>query len=105
VLNKSIRKDKLSKDAIDVITYAFSIGVMADQLPVPVNAVEVKIGNDEVKSILDGGDNFVKHSLSKSEHYFKHIDDNDWAIIVDTDCDGDVTNGKLIVGEYYDQEV
>jgi len=91
---KSLRQDQIDQDVRDILKYYFSLNLDA---PFNVNAVEIKIDCNQMDALLDGGENFVQHSLSQSWEYFTHKDDPEWALIFDFDCDGDLERGRKIM--------
>ena len=85
---KSIRQEKLSQDAQDIIAWAFIQNVILNDFPfMEVTAMEVKLGGDEVNKILfcENDGTFIKHAGSDAEKYFHHINDEDWAIVTKAD--------------------
>jgi len=94
---KSIRQDKLSQDARDLLAWAFACNLPASEvLPMPMSAAEVRL-DDPVRNICEGGDGFRRHGGSDSLEYFPHRDDEDWAVVFKWDCDGDAERGQAIV--------
>ena len=98
---RSIRADELTQNARDVLAWAFNQELSASELaPIPMTAVEVKTGDDDVLNIMLGGDVFTRHGGSDSLKYFTHKDDPDWAVIFSNDCDGCKDRGAKIVEEF-----
>ena len=92
---KSIRQEKLSQDARDILVFAFEAGVLANAVAMlRMTAVEVRIGGDDINRILNGGDGFKKHGGVESLHCFTHANDEDWAVVFAHDCDGDAERGR-----------
>ena len=87
---KSRRQDRLSKNALDVIAWAFNQNFWLE-------ACEVKIGDDDLEVILGGGENFVKHYGSNSIKYFTHAEDPNWALVSKHDCCGNAERGEKII--------
>jgi hypothetical protein len=70
----------------------------------PVSAVEVRIEN-AVENMWHGGEGrFTKHGGSDSWEYFKHHQDEDWAVVFAWDCDGDPKRGAELLQGLLDQE-
>jgi len=96
---KSMRQELLSQEARDILKAAFEKGLLNNSLGgFQCNAVEVRL-DDPIKNILDGGDGFMAHGLAQSERYFKHIADENWAVVFDSDCDGDCKKGWSLLKE------
>ena len=100
---KSIRQELLSRDAVDVLSWAFDQCIPANNyLPMPMTAVELEIGGDEVHKILFAGGGseygpFIRHGGILDSCYFRHIDNEGWAIVIMGDCIGDpIRGGKII---------
>lgn len=96
----SVRQEKLTQDALDVLAWAFTQypPIMVHGL-MPLNAVEVEIGGDEVNKILYGGDGFRMHGGGDSPRYFRHADDEQWAVVFADECTGDSGRGAEIVAD------
>ena len=82
---KSIRQDRLTQDARDLLAWAFST--------MSLDSVEVKIEGDQLRRITDG-DGFRQHVGSCS---FSHRDDPGWAVVFEEDCDGCPKRGILVM--------
>lgn len=93
---KSKRQEYLSQDARDLLAYAFELGLPVGGL-MPICGAEVKIGENDVQSILYGGDKFHAHGGVDSEHYFTHRDDPEWAVVIASDCDGSPERGEKLL--------
>ena len=96
--SKSIRQELLSEDARNLLAYAFACRVPANaDIPVRMTAVEVKIGDNDVQNIIQGGEGkFRKHGGCDSLCYFKEADDESWAVVFAHDCDGDPELGEEV---------
>ena len=93
----SRRQEMLSQDARDILAWAFREGLPANSmLPIPMTAAEVKIGEGDVNRICGGG-GFHKHGGSDSLRYFKHAEDEEWALVFSHDCDGCPDRGAALV--------
>lgn len=102
--HKSRRREQLSRDARDLLAYAFAAGLPASEiLPIPMTAAEVLIGPGDVGRIMMGG-GFHRHGGSDSLRYFKHADDEQWALIFSHDCDGDPERGAQLLASYSPNE-
>lgn len=93
------RQELLPQDVRDVLAAAFADGLLCDMFP--ANAVEIRL-DDPMRHLMDGGEGFVQHSLSVSACYFKHRNDDAWALVEEGDCDGDPERGRLIMREAHD---
>lgn len=94
----SRRQELLSQDARDILAWAFREQLPASEVcPIPMTAAEVRIEGD-AHNILYGGAGFLRHGGSDSLSYFKHIDDEGWALVFSHDCDGDPDRGAKLAG-------
>ena len=96
--SKSIRQELLSKDARNLLAYAFEYHSPANtDNPVPMTVVEVKIGDNDVQNIMQGSEEeFRKYGGCDCLYYFKEEDDESRAVVFAHDCDGDPTLGKEV---------
>lgn len=60
----------------------------------PTNVVEIRIGDDEMSQLFFGG--AIMHGGSTAPRYFKHLEDEEWAVVMSNDCDGDSDNGAQL---------
>jgi len=96
----SIRQDRLSQDARDLLAWAFREKLPANDIsPLPMNAVELKICDNDSDCLLYGGDGFCRHGGSDSLEYMHHIKDEGWAIVFSHDCNGNADRGAKIISE------
>lgn len=94
---RSLRQGELSQDARDLLALCFEIRIPANEVvPLPMTAAEVEIEGD-LDNILHGGGGFVRHGGSDSWEYFKHKDDELWAVVFANDCDGDPERGAELI--------
>lgn len=91
---KSVRAEKLPRDALDILAWAFETLTVSGLMP--MNAAEVRL-DDPVENILGGGSGYMSHGGGVSERYYTHFDDVDWAVVIETDCNGDAKRGKHLI--------
>ena len=100
--NLSRRQARLSRDALDILAFVFDSGFLVSEiLPLPITAVEVMIGPGDVDRILNGGEGFRKHGGSDSLHYFRHVEDEEWALVFAHDCSGNSERGGKLLEKIY----
>ena len=82
----SIRPELLSDEMHDALAYALTLGGGYTSAEVRKDATLV--------DVLHGNGRLVGHAGSTSPCYYKHYDDDDWAIIYHSDLKGDPERGE-----------
>lgn len=95
---KSIRQDKLTEEARDVIAWALACNIcfMEDGEIHQIKAVEVQL-KDTVEHLYEGGMGVCFHSPKDSLDTYQYMNDEDWAVIFAHDCTGNPERGMAIV--------
>ena len=92
-----VRQDRLSKDAIDLLAYFFTLDIY--------DGAEVRIAGDQCRHICyadgdhdQGTCTFHAHAFDRSERYFSHWNDPEFAVVFReyTDRHGNAERGRQI---------
>ena len=85
---RSQRAGIIGKDTGDALAYAITHG----------QYTSAEVHRDaSVDDVAHGNGRVVGHMGSSSSRYYKHWNDQDWAVIFDTDCPHDPLRGREIL--------
>lgn len=98
---RSIKQEYLSQEILDLLTYAFeTVSVQG----LPLTAVEISITENDPDKLVNGGCDIKLHSGIKDIDNYKLKDSPDFALIFDTDVQGNFERGKKLYRYYLKED-
>ena len=86
---QSLRTDIIHQDVMDALAHTLRYG----------RFTSAEVHRDtRVEDVLQGNECCIFHVSSTNPEHYLHHDNPEWAVVFDTDCDGDQQRGLTLLG-------